>query len=166
MLWQRLPGSVNDGGFVTMCLNLVTLSIFFFFFFFNRINWHLATGSRSWLALKSWGTNSKHLDTHAHTRFPGNLNQRLCRAVTLASAIDCPPRFVCLWAPMGIPLEFGESMRARHRKTISPVAAISPGTQTCMSLLVSVATVDGPRQDRERVRGEPRLIKTAASEAP
>lgn len=142
----------------------MTLSIFFYFFF--RINWHLGTGSRSWLALKSWGTNSKHFDTHTHTRFQGNLNQRLCRAVTLASAIDCPPRFVCLWVPMGIPLESGESMRGQHRKTISQVAAISPGTQTCMSLLVSVAMVDGPRQDRERVQGEPRLIKTAASEAP
>lgn len=50
----------------------------------------------------------KHKFTHT---FPVNLNQQLCRAVTLASVIDCPPKFVCLWVPAGIPLESRESMR-------------------------------------------------------
>ncbi len=105
----------------------------------NHISKHLGTGWRFQLALKEWGqsantfTHSRsyivltHTRTHTHT-FPGNLNQRLRWVVTLASVIDCPPRFVCLWVPVGIPPESGESMRVEHRKTISQVAAISPGT--------------------------------------
>lgn len=104
---------------------------------------------------KGVGTISKHIHTlakcaHIHT-FLENLNQRLRWAVTLASVIDCPPRFVCLWVPVGIPMESRESMRTVPRKTIRQVAAISPGTQTCMSPLVSAATADTQQQKQTRL---------------
>lgn len=48
-------------------------------------------------------TVRKHTRSHTNTHAYGMLTSGRCTAVTLASVIDCPPRFVCLWVPTGIP---------------------------------------------------------------